>query len=278
MIEFICPIHDNKGIQSIDWSHFKTYKHGCTYCSGRHKTSQDMSLEINNNTYTIISDYIGFEKQIICKCNICNNIWTTTPASLYQGCACPECGKIKRSKSRTKTQEQFEIDLNKANPFISVIGKYIGAHKKVKCKCKKCDNEWYAIPSNLLNNSASCPRCNLSSGERKMLTILDDMNIKYIPQYSFNDCKNVFPLRFDAFDVENNVGFEYNGEQHYQPINMSSKTYNSKEEFEKTINRDRIKYKYCKDNNIPLIIIPYWEKDNMRNFILEEIKKKGLYC
>ena len=36
--------------------------------------------------------------------------------------------------------------------------------------------------------------------------------------------------------------------------------------------RDEIKNKYCKENNIPLIRIPYWEKDNMEYFLFEKMK------
>ena len=34
---------------------------------------------------------------------------------------------------------------------------------------------------------------------------------------------------------------------------------------------------YCKKNNIPLIIVPYWERDNMKDFILKEYERMNLY-
>lgn len=39
---------------------------------------------------------------------------------------------------------------------------------------------------------------------------------------------------------------------------------------------DGIKNKYCLDNNILLIRIPYWESDNIESFLLSELKKYNL--
>ena len=131
---------------------------------------------------------------------------------------------------------------------------------------------WYGYPANLLNQTAGCPTCNMSIGERKLLDILSKNNINYIPQYSKNDCKYKSKLRFDAFDVDNNIAFEFNGEQHYFPVDFANKGEEwARLEFERTIIRDNTKIKYCNDNEIPIIIIPYWECDNMESFIMNEL-------
>ena len=41
--------------------------------------------------------------------------------------------------------------------------------------------------------------------------------------------------------------------------------------FEENKIRDEIKNKYCIDNNIPLLRIPYWEKDNIKTILDEYI-------
>ena len=40
--------------------------------------------------------------------------------------------------------------------------------------------------------------------------------------------------------------------------------------------RDSIKREYCKEHGIPLIEIPYWEKDNMRDFLIDKWKEINL--
>lgn len=77
VIDYICKIHKDKGIQSKDWSHFRTYKKSCPYCSGRNKTTADIIPLIKNKDVLLISDYLGNEKPIQCKCKKCNHEWTT---------------------------------------------------------------------------------------------------------------------------------------------------------------------------------------------------------
>lgn len=53
---------------------------------------------------------------------------------------------------------------------------------------------------------------------------------------------------------------EYDGEQHYWAV-FGEKS------FQNTLKHDEIKNNYCKENNIPLLRIPYWEKDNIEVII-----------
>lgn len=275
MIDFICPKHRDKGVQSKDWSHFKTYTYGCSYCSGRGKTNKDIIPLIKNKDVELISQYTGNEKPIKCKCKKCGNEWTTLPKVLItNGSGCPVCGREKANRAEAKTKEQFVNELKKVNPNIEVIGDYKNTHTKIKCKCKLDGIVWYAYPANLLNMSAGCPYCSISISERVLLDTLKKLNINFIPQYTIKDCKHILNLKFDAFDIDNNIAFEYNGEQHYRPVDFAGKGEEwALVEFEKTIKRDDTKLQYCKNNNIPVIIVPCWERNNMESYILNELKK-----
>lgn len=275
MIDFICLKHRDKGIQSKDWSHLKSYTYGCSYCSGRGKTNEDIIPLIKNKDVELISEYLGNEKPINCRCRKCGNKWTTLPKVLItNGSGCPKCGKEKAIKAETKTKEQFIKDLEKANPHIEVIDEYVNTHTKIKCKCKIDGTIWFAYPANLLNNSAGCPYCTVSIGERILLDTLKKLKINFIPQYTIKDCKFILNLKFDAFDIDNDIAFEYNGEQHYYPIDFAGKGKEwAEQEFSKTIARDNAKIEYCNNNNIPIIIVPYWEKNNMENYIVDELNK-----
>lgn len=275
MIDFICPKHRDKGVQSKDWSHLKTYTFGCSYCSGRGKTNDDIIPLIKNKDVELTSQYRGNEKPIDCKCKKCGNEWTTLPKVLItNGSGCPKCGKEKAVKAETKTKEQFIKDLEKVNPHIEVIGEYVNTHTKIKCKCKIDGTIWFAYPANLLNNSAGCPYCTISIGERMLLDTLKKLKIDFIPQHTIKDCKLILNLKFDAFDIDNDIAFEYNGEQHYYPIDFAGKGKDwAEQEFAKTAARDNAKIEYCKNNNIPIIIVPYWEKDNMERYIVDKLNK-----
>lgn len=62
--------------------------------------------------------------------------------------------------------------------------------------------------------------------------------------------------RFDIFILELNLAIEYNGRQHYEPIDF----YGGEEGFKRTINRDEEKRKKCKVNDCLLIEVKYDEE------------------
>ena len=64
--------------------------------------------------------------------------------------------------------------------------------------------------------------------------------------------------RFD-FYVENNYIIEFDGQQHFS----YSTGWNTKEKMIQTQERDKFKNNWCKENNIPIIRIPFWEIDNL---------------
>ena len=111
------------------------------------------------------------------------------------------------------------------------------------------------IPNNHLNNNG-CPRCKESKGEKEIREWLINNKIKYKPQHRFPECKNILTLPFDFYLPEHNTCIEFNGRQHYEPINKWGGIENLKE----IQRRDKIKMEYCQNNNIPLIIIKYNDK------------------
>ena len=82
MIDFICPNHKNKGVQSVDWGHFHNYSYGCRFCAGRDRTTDEFKEMIDMSKFDLLTEYIGFEKPITCKCKECGKVWTTTPKCL----------------------------------------------------------------------------------------------------------------------------------------------------------------------------------------------------
>jgi hypothetical protein len=277
IIKYICAKHIDKGVQETDWGHFKNQKKSCKYCSGRHKTTDEAQELIRNPNIKFISEYRGAEKPIRCLCDKCGNEWITNrPIDLFKrDGGCPYCGKINRGLSRRKTIEEFIVDIQRVNPDIEIVGDYLGAHKPIKCRCKIDNHVWESYPCNLLNGSAGCPICNMSSGERAIIEFLESLNISYTKQKTFEGCSDIMPLRFDVYDEENNIAIEFQGEQHYFPVDFAG--YGDEyatEQYKKLKTRDKIKEDYCAANNIRLIKIPYWERGNEQEFL---INNKHIY-
>ena len=61
-------------------------------------------------------------------------------------------------------------------------------------------------------------------------------------------------MRQADFFVDERYIIEFDGRQHFE---YDESGWNSKENFEKTKERDAFRDKWCKDNNIPIIRIPY---------------------
>ena len=78
----------------------------------------------------------------------------------------------------------------------------------------------------------------------------------------FKDCINKKELPFDFYLTEYNICIEYDGEQHFDELNILNKKIGT---FEQRIKCDKIKDDFCNVNNIKLIRISY--KDNINNIL-----------
>ena len=140
-----------------------------------------------------------------------------------------------------------------------------GGNIKWMCRCLLCGLERPVSSASLRNGiSQSCGNHNISRGNDKIASILKQNNINFIQEKRFDSCKDINSLPFDFF-VENSYLIEYDGEQHYK------KNIGYIFDYEKIHKHDLIKSKWCKDNNIPLIRIPYtqFNKLSIEDLLLE---------
>ena len=81
--------------------------------------------------------------------------------------------------------------------------------------------------------------------------LLDKKNIRYIREYtvSYNNHNH----RFDFYLPERKVIIEYNGRQHYEPIDF----FGGEKQFKLRQERDKEKQEFCEENNLKLIVFNY---------------------
>jgi len=146
-----------------------------------------------------------------------------------------------------------------------------------KCECS-CGNIITVRQGNLISgNTLSCGCTKISKGELETENILMKHKLLYMKQYRFEGCKYKYPLSFDFYLPELNACVEYDGEQHYFPVDFSSKGNEwAEDQFKENQKRDNIKNQYCSNEKIPLIRIPFWEKDNLESFLLCQLHKLGI--
>ena len=103
-----------------------------------------------------------------------------------------------------------------------------------------------------------------------MIDLEQEVTIKWFTRNKkrFKDCKDIKTLPFDFYLPYYNICIEFDGWQHY---NMTK--HDTSEKFEIRKKHDIIKDEYCKNNNMYLIRIPYWEYKNIDNILHTEINK-----
>ena len=130
-------------------------------------------------------------------------------------------------------------------------------------------HEWQASIYNRLKTG--CPHCSSSKGEEKIDGLLSNKYV-YCREYKFPDCKYKNSLPFDFYLTSFNLCIEYQGIQHYEPIDFAGKGYDwANNNLKLQQIKDQIKRDYCKANNIKLIEIPYWDFDNIDHILDQEI-------
>lgn len=249
--------------------------HGCPKCSAREASIRESKthemfikeMELIHPDFEILDTYTGVKANITYKCKICGHIKTTTPDQLLRGDRCQQCNAIDRRLST----EEYAKQLMDKNPNIELISEYNGRNNKIKVKCKTHGCEWFVLPNNAFKTTG-CHMCNDTIGEKKVSEVLDSMNIEYLPQYRFDNCRYIRPLPFDFYLPKLNICIEYDGQQHYRPVTFGGCTIEQAiESHENTLMRDNIKNQYCKNNNIKLIRIKYSDYNNIESIIQNAI-------
>lgn len=201
-----------------------------------------------NPDIEVIGEYVNNDTKILHRCKIDGYEWYAKPKNILRGNGCPMCAGNMRYG-----HDGYVALVSKVNQDIDVVGTYINAHTPILHRCKTDGYEWMATPNNILRGTG-CPKCNISKGEMAISKFLDDINVRYEQQKRFNDCRDKYTLPFDFYLPDYNVCIEYNGIQHYEPVEV----FGGEEALQGTVKRDKIKEAYCNRNGIRLLQIPYY--------------------
>lgn len=164
------------------------------------------------------------------------------------------------------------------NPFTLACG----SNKKYWWNCPKGEHKPF-LRSCLSSSKYEfrCGKCKseyVSFGENRISNILKEYNINYDSQYKFDDCKCIRPLPFDFYLPDYNILIEYDGRQHYKPSNFGGiDNDRALDNFISTKIHDTVKTIYCKENNIKLIRIPYWDFNNIEEILIKELDLNKQY-
>ena len=204
----------------------------------------------NNYNYDKV-EYINSTTPVIITCPI-HGDFKQRPSNHLQGSGCKECAKLKQGPNKI-TQEEFlnsarQVHGSKYN-YSKV--RYTGINNKIIIICPK-HGEFLQSPCVHLRGSG-CPKCRSSRGENIVRGILEKHNIKFEENtyigYKGRYMRPDFVLNIN----KNKYIIEYNGEQHYRPVEK----FGGKETYEEQVVRDNLLKEYCSLNKIQLIEIKY---------------------
>lgn len=248
----------------------------CPKCANRvrYKTAENVNQRLIDCGKTTVKciyfDGQSNSNKSVFKCIACNREWRTSVYSILNSKhACPRCEKC----GRVETVEDANFILKKLECNF-ICTDYSGfVAKSSEFLCLKCNKTWMSTLNNIMNGNR-CPHCSASKGEASIARWLNEHGIKYEREFHPNGCKDIGRLRFD-FCISTSNGFilcEYNGIQHYEPVDFASKGAEwASKQLITMQQRDKIKKEYCLENGIDLLIIPYTEFDNIHNILTKKL-------
>jgi hypothetical protein len=280
----ICPIHGEFKKSANNHIH-KVRPQECPICS-QEKQKELLKKDINliklqikeiykNNIQIIELNYKNCYSKGKFKCMSCGKTFIKTLRNLLNGYGCYRCSNNKRTQIRDTEDFIWKSRKKHGDKYNYSKSMFINSTTKIIIICPK-HGEFKQLPSSHVNKNTECPKCCSSKGEKEVRRILNKHNINFKEQFKIKECLNILPLPFDFVIFKNSrlqLLIEYDGELHYKEWHKPKKGQNRLREIRK---RDRIKTNYCNINNIPLLRIPYWERENIETIILKKLKEKGL--
>jgi hypothetical protein len=239
---------------------------GCPDCGVANQIEKrKMSLEdfilksqnIHGNKYNYSKViYTNSRKKIIVICPE-HGEFNPAPGNFLSGSGCPKCSIFQQHENQKKDVEDFINDSIKVHgdkyDYSKVV--YNGGKNFVKIICKK-HGVFHQSPNNHQRGNG-CPLCNNSKGENLVRLILDNREVEYLTQYTFDGLIDKRKLKCDFYLPNNNLVIEYNGRQHYEEVEV----WGGENGLIEVKRRDELKRVFFKLKNIRLLEIHYSEKD-----------------
>lgn len=122
------------------------------------------------------------------------------------------------------------------------------------CECA-CGNQ-IALTEQEIESQTCSQACSYLRGEVCAADLFEEAGVDYVAQQKFADTD----LTFDFYLPKHNIIIECDGAQHFRTQNND---WHSEFKLQETAERDRRKEDYCREHNIILFRIPFWDYDKL---------------
>jgi len=229
------------------------------------------AISIHGNKY----DYsqVNYQKSSVKTTIICRKHggWQQRPNDHLTGYGCPACKFDLISSQKRATKELFIMKARQvhddAYDYSNV--QYVNAITSVEIICPT-HGSFFQTPDKHTSGKTCCPQCSLftSRGEREIEKILQERNIPYEREKRFPGlCGATINsrLRYDFFIPSQNLLIEFDGEQHFSPVQTKGRLTKEQaiDKHKRTKINDRKKNEFAIKNGYKLIRIKYDENINV---------------
>lgn len=272
-----------------DYAKYEFGRYSCKHCRQK-KTSENNLKQRQENLYTRALDFcnkmgyrlitkkedvLNSETRAIYECPK-HGMHETKIYTLIDGHECWECSYEQRSIRLRKSADDVYNDFKQHGGILLNKEDYSDWNcKNLNVICMNCGEIFITSYCAFMQRGGQlCPKCasNISKGEYAIKKYLEDNSIEFYMQFRFNDCRTTVPLPFDFYLPKYHMCIEYDGEGHYIPIRRGNMTDVQAQYILDSIKqRDEIKNKYCDQNEIQLLRIPYWEFNNIDIILNKEL-------
>ncbi len=148
----------------------------------------------------------------------------------------------------------------------------------------------YDLPEKWTDVKSDENENNFSYSAKELGKILKKLRLDAIREYQDQECNIItgqcFKFDYSFIHKDQEYFVEYHGGQHYYPVYFGSGEGKTDQEiaeialeaFEIQKKNDLKKYNHCKENNFPLLVIPYWiTPDRFKDIILDFIKHDNVF-
>lgn len=253
----ICPIHGEFWQRPSEHLRGKgCVKCGQALCGEKQKqkakgTFVERCKEIHGDKYTYEKvNYVDSHTKIIVTCKK-HGDFETLPYRLLNGSGCPKCKSEEAHERYSKGTLKFIEEAKRVHGdlYDYSLCNYYNSHTKVNVICK--EHGVFEISAGEHLHGCGCPLCKEPMGEKRIRLYLEKRGILFVRQYAIKYKNNNY--KSDFYIPSKNLIIEYNGVQHYKPVNQ----FGGAKAFHKQKQRDKNVRDYCKANNIKLLEISY---------------------
>lgn len=259
-----CDCGNETNVRSTNLKNGNVQSCGCLRKEKCKQMSQNNLIDLTGKTFNYLTVLERSEnnnhKAVYWKCKcVCGKIIDVAGADLTRGTT-KSCGCMKKILCReARTKNMIGKRFGKLL-VLEVAGQDSDLSFNYLCQCD-CGNTKIINGVNLRKGiTTSCGCINYSIGEQYIKNILKNNNINFIQEYTVSELNN---KRFDFAIVENEKItrlIEFDGRQHFEPYPEKWEVACPLEERQR---RDQEKNDWAKEHNIPLVRIPYWERDKI---------------